>query len=128
MLVIYDSSSADNGTYSYMNLMKKYINDVVFLDISTVENIKRINLSTNLSSYIILKPMNKDLIDILNNKLYTEYHLVNLEKVSSLTITSEAILQEIPEDLKGKVVMLINQSETIGKSPFKGLIKRYEQL
>ena len=121
MLVIIDKEVKDKYRNQYLNLIKKEIEDVEVVDFreSTTLNLK------NYNSILVLEP-----IDEKFKSQMKDFFIIYPEKdiegsyTKKLTITAESILSVLPIDLKAKTIMIINQSEILGKPLAKELIDR----
>lgn len=121
MLVIIDKEVKDKYRNQYLNLIKKEIEGVEVIDFreSTTLNLK------NYKSILVLEP-----IDEKFKSQMKDFFIIYPEKdiegsyTKKLTITAESILSVLPIDLKAKTIMIINQSEILGKPLAKELIDR----
>lgn len=119
MLVIIDKEVKDKYRNQYLNLIKKEIEDVVVIDFREVANLKKYK------SILVLEP-----IDEKFKSKMKDFFIIYPEKdiegsyTKKLTITAESILSVLPIDLKAKTVMIINQSELLGKPLAKELIDK----
>lgn len=119
MLVIIDKEVKDKYRNQYLNLIKKEIEDVVVIDFREVANLK------NYKSILVLEPIDEKFKSEMKD-FFTVYPEKDIEGryTKKLTITAESILSVLPIDLKAKTVMIINQSEILGKPLAKELIDR----
>lgn len=121
MLVIIDKEANDKYRNQYLNLIKKEIENVEVVDF---RESKTLNLK-NYNSILVLEP-----IDEKFKSQMKDFFIIYPEKdiegsyTKKLTITAESILSVLPIDLKGKTIMIINQSEILGKPLAKELIDR----
>lgn len=119
MLVIIDKEVKDKYRNQYLNLIKKEIEDVEVLDFRESTALK------NYESILVLEP-----IDEKFKSQMKDFFIVYPEKdiegsyTKKLTITAESILSVLPINLKSKTVVIINQSEILGKPLAKELINR----
>lgn len=120
LIVIYDKDKRDRGRDSYIGAIKKRIPGVRVADVANLPEVGR-------SKLLILKPMNYGDYETL--KTFLKYNPGrDIEGLGSgkLTITAEAILETIwserGNDLRGKTVVIINQSDVLGRSLAKELI------
>ena len=117
--VVYDKSIEDKGRDSYLRAIKKYIPYAEFIDISNYKN----NIFGE--KLLILKPLNEWFYNVMVNFMRGCYPSVDVEGVATgrLTITAEAIIRVIgPVDKK--TVVIINQSNVLGRPLAKELIER----
>lgn len=121
MLVIIDKEVKDKYRNQYLNLIKKEIEDVEVVDFreSITLNLK------NYNSILVLEPINENFKSQMKD-FFTVYPEKDIEGsyTKKLTITAESILRVLPIDLKTKTIMIINQSEILGKPLAKELIDR----
>lgn len=120
LIVIYDKEKRDRGRDSYIRAIKKQIHGVRVSDVASLPEVGR-------SKLLILKPMNDGDYETL--KTFLKYNPDrDIEGIGSgkLTITAEAILETIwserGNDLRGKTVVIINQSDVMGGPLAKELI------
>ena len=121
LIVIYDKEKRDKGRDSYIGAIKKRIPGVRVADVANLPEVGR-------SKLLILKPMNYGDYETL--KTFLKYNPGrDIEGLGSgkLTITAEAILwtiySEQGNDLRGKTVVIINQSDVLGRPLAKELIE-----
>lgn len=124
LLVIYDSSIADKSRDSYLKGIKKTIPDVKTIDVKNRVHETKIDAD----KILVLNPLN-----YIKQQYF--YHLLiqNPEKdiegvaTGELTITANAITKTISNkancELRGKTVVIINQSSTVGIPLAKFLIE-----
>lgn len=121
MLVIIDKEVKDKYRNQYLNLIKKEIEDVEVVDFreSTTLNLK------NYNSILVLEPIEENFKSQMKD-FFTVYPEKDIEGsyTKKLTITAESILSVLPIDLKAKTIMIINQSDILGKPLAKELIDR----
>lgn len=122
LIVIYDKEKRDRGRDSYIMAIKNKIPGVRVADVANLPEVGR-------SKLLILKPMNDGDYETL--KTFLKYNPGrDIEGLGSgkLTITAEAILETIwserGNDLRGKTVVIINQSDVLGRPLAKELIER----
>lgn len=120
LIVIYDKEKRDRGRDAYIGAIKKQIPGVRVADVANLPEVGR-------SKLLILKPMNDGDYETL--KTFLKYNPGrDIEGLSSgkLTITAEAILETVwserGNDLRGKTVVIINQSDVLGRPLAKELI------
>lgn len=120
LIVIYDKEKRDRGRDSYIRAIKNKIPGVRVADVANLPEVRR-------SKLLILKPMNDGDYETL--KTFLKYNPGrDIEGIGSgkLTITAEAILwtiySEQGNDLRGKTVVIINQSDVLGRPLAKELI------
>lgn len=121
MLVIINKEVKDKYRNQYLSLIKKEIEDVEVVDFreSTTLNLK------NYKSILVLEPIDENFKSQMKD-FFTVYPEKDIEGsyTKKLTITAESILSVLPIDLKTKTIMIINQSEILGKPLAKELIDR----
>lgn len=122
LIVIYDKEKRDRGRDAYIRAIKKQIPGVRVADVANLPEVER-------SKLLVLKPMND--VDYETLKTFLKYNSGrDIEGLGSgkLTITAEAILETIwserGNDLRGKTVVIINQSDVLGRPLAKELIER----
>lgn len=117
LIVIYDKEERDRGRDSYIKAIKKQIPGVRVADVADLPEVRRNKL-------LILKPMNDGDYETL--KTFLKHNPGrDIEGIGSgkLTITAEAIIRVIgPVDKK--TVVIINQSDVLGRPLAKELIER----
>ena len=120
LIIIYDKEKRDRGRDSYIRAIKKQILGVRVADVANLPEVGR-------SKLLVLKPMNDGDYETL--KTFLKYNPGrDIEGIGSgkLTITAEAILETIwserGNDLRGKTVVIINQSDVLGRPLAKELI------
>lgn len=117
LIVIYDKEKKDRGRDAYIRAIKKQIPGVRVADVANLPEVRR-------SKLLILKPMNDGDYETL--KTFLKYNPGrDIEGIGSgkLTITAEAIIRVIgPVDKK--TVVIINQSDVLGRPLAKELIER----
>lgn len=117
LIVIYDKEKKDRGRDAYIREIKKQIPGVRVADVANLPEVRR-------SKLLILKPMNDGDYETL--KTFLKYNPGrDIEGIGSgkLTITAEAIIRVIgPVDKK--TVVIINQSDVLGRPLAKELIER----
>lgn len=117
LIVIYDKEKRDRGRDSYIRAIKKQIPGVRVADVANLPEVGR-------SKLLILKPMNDGDYETLKTFLKCNPGR-DIEGIGSgkLTITAEAIIRVIgPVDKK--TVVIINQSDVLGRPLAKELIER----
>lgn len=119
MLVIIDKEVKDKYRNQYLNLIKKEIEDVEVVDFRESTTLK------NYNSILVLEPIEEKFKSQMKD-FFTVYPEKDIEGsyTKKLTITAESILSVLPIDLKAKTIMIINQSEILGKPLAKELIDR----
>ncbi|WP_282925192.1 hypothetical protein [Peptoniphilus genitalis] len=120
LIVIYDKEKRDRGRDSYIRAIKNKIPGVRVADVANLPEVGR-------SKLLILKPMND--VDYETLKTFLKCNPGrDIEGIGSrkLTITAEAILwtiySERGNDLRGKTIVIINQSDVLGRPLAKELI------
>lgn len=120
LIVIYDKGKADLGRDKYIKTIKRQIPGAIVADIGELSD-------CTVSRMLVLKPMEEDDYRTFMEFLkYNPDHDVEGAASGKLTITAEAILwtiySEQGNDLKGKTVVIINQSDVLGQPLAKELI------
>lgn len=120
LIVIYDKEKRDRGRDSYIKAIKNRIPGVRVADVANLPEVRR-------NKILVLKPMNDGDYETL--KTFLKHNPGrDIEGIGSgkLTITAEAILETIwserGNDLRGKTVVIINQSDVLGGPLAKELI------
>lgn len=117
LIVIYDKEKRDKGRDAYIRAIKKQIPGVRVADVANLPEVRRNKL-------LVLKPMNDGDYETL--KTFLKHNPGrDIEGLGSgkLTITAEAIIRAIgPVDKK--TVVIINQSDVLGRPLAKELIER----
>lgn len=117
LIVIYDKEKRDRGRDSYIRAIKKQIPGARVADVADLPEVRRNKL-------LVLKPMNDGDYETLKTFLKCNPGR-DIEGIGSgkLTITAEAIIRVIgPVDKK--TVVIINQSDVLGRPLAKELIER----
>lgn len=117
LIVIYDKEKRDRGRDAYIGAIKKQISGVRVADVANLPEVGR-------SKLLILKPMNDGDYETL--KTFLKYNPGrDIEGIGSgkLTITAEAIIRVIGP-IDKKTVVIINQSDVLGRPLAKELIER----
>lgn len=119
-LVVYDKEIEDRGRDSYLKAIKKNIPEAIIADVDNLPD-------CTVRNVLALKPMADDTYKWIMELL--EANPINdIEGAASkrLTITAEAILETIwserGNDLRGKTVVIINQSDVLGRPLARELI------
>lgn len=120
LIVIYDKDIRVKGRDSYIKAIKKQIPDAVVADIGELPD-------CTASKMLVLKPMVEEEYEVFKTLLtFNPDHDIEGAASGKLTITAEAILwtiySEQGNDLKGKTVVIINQSDVLGRPLAKELI------
>lgn len=120
LIVVYDKEIEDKGRDSYIKAIKRQIPDAIIADIGELPD-------CTVSKMLVLKPMEDDDYRTLMEFLkYNPDHDIEGVGSGKLTITAEAILwtiySEQGNDLRGKTVVIINQSDVLGRPLAKELI------
>lgn len=121
LIVIYDKEERDTGRDSYIRAIKKAIPEAEIYDKYEPGS------KEEYDKVLILKPMKEDYYKALSMVL-EKMPWLDVEGAASgkLTITAEAILETIwsekGNDLKGKTVVILNQSDVLGRPLAKELI------
>ena len=121
LLVVYDKNIKDKSRDSYLKVIKKEIPSAMFADINEY------NVVEDPSKALFLKPLDekttKNAEKLLKN--CPDYDIEGA-CTGKLTITAEAILRALWSKqgcgLKGKTIVIINQSDVLGKPLAKKLI------
>lgn len=126
LLVVYDKDEKDKGRDSYIKLIKREIPSAEILDL---EGLKENEQDKEYERILILKPMKDEYYKPLTT-LFEMMPYLDIEGqfTNKLTITAEAILwtiySEEGNELKGKTVVINNQSDVLGKALAKELINQ----
>lgn len=120
LIVIYDKDIRDKGRDSYIKAIKKQIPDAIVADIGELPD-------CSASKMLVLKPMVEEEYEVFKTFLtFNPDHDIEGAASGKLTITAEAILWTIYSEqgnvLKGKTVVIINQSDVLGGPLAKELI------
>lgn len=120
LIVIYDKERPDLGRDKYIKAIKRQIPSAIVASIGELPD-------CTVSKMLVLKPMNDGDYETLKTFLkYNPDHDVEGVANGKLTITAEAILETIwserGNDLSGKTVVIINQSDVLGRPLAKELI------
>lgn len=117
LIVIYDEQEKDERRDSYIKGIKKQIPDAI---ISPLGNM----VAGAYDKCLVLKPMEQEIYDSFSEFLKNNSRF-DIEGIHTgeLTITAEAILKSIGK-VKNKTVIIINQSNILGKPLAKELIER----
>lgn len=120
LIVIYDKDIRDKGRDSYIKAIKKQIPDAIVADIGELPD-------CSASKMLVLKPMVEEEYEVFKSFLtFNPDHDIEGAASGKLTITAEAILwtiySEQGNDLRGKTVVIINQSDVLGRPLAKELI------
>lgn len=117
LIVIYDEQEKDKGRDNYIKGIKKQIPDAIISPVGDM-------VEGTYDKCLVLKPMDQEIYD--NFSEFLKHNLIfDIEGVHTgeLTITAEAILKSIGK-VENKTVMIINQSNILGKPLAKELIER----
>lgn len=120
LIVIYDKEIEDKGRDSYIKAIKRQIPDAIVADIGELPD-------CTTSKMLVLKPMVEEEYEVFKTFLtFNPDHDVEGAASGKFTITAEAILETIwseqGNDLRGKTVVIINQSDVLGRPLAKELI------
>lgn len=124
LLVAYDSSKKDEGRDIYLETIQQRIPDVKLVDVkdNMVEAI-----SANYYA-LVLKPMSEDkykYFEYLHSKVIPEFDIEGVFN-GNLTLTAEAVeraaLKRLDNNIRSKTIVIINQSEILGKPLAKRFI------
>lgn len=117
LIVIYDEQEKDEGRDSYIKGIKKQIPDAIISPIGDM-------VDGTYDKCLVLKPMDPEIYDSFREFLKNN-PIFDIEGIHTgeLTITAEAILKTIGK-VENKTVMIINQSNILGKPLAKELIER----
>lgn len=117
--VIYDKNIEDKGRDSYLRAIKKHIPYAEFIDMNIYKN------QIPGEKLLLVKPLNEFYYKSMIKIMRAFYPPADVEGVATgrLTITAEAIIRVIgPVDKK--TVVIINQSDVLGRPLAKELIER----
>lgn len=115
-LVVYDKEIEDRGRDSYLKAIKKNIPESIIADVDNLPD-------CTVRNVLALKPMADDTYKWIMELL--EANPINdIEGAASkrLTITAEAVLRAIGDAYR-KTIVIINQSEILGKSLARELLE-----
>ena len=117
LIVIYDEQEKDEGRDSYIKGIKKQIPDAIISSLGDM-------VEGAYDKCLVLKPMDPEIYDSFSEFLKNNSRF-DIEGIHTgdLTITAEAILKTIGK-VENKTVMIINQSNILGKPLAKELIER----
>lgn len=117
LIVIYDEQEKDEGRDSYIKGIKKQIPDAIISPLGDM-------VEGAYDKCLVLKPMDQEIYDSFSEFLKNN-PIFDIEGVHTgeLTITAEAILKSIGK-VENKTIIIINQSNTLGKPLAKALIER----
>lgn len=120
LVVIYDKDIRDKGRDSYIKAIKEQIPDAVVADIGELPD-------CSASKMLVLKPIVEEEYEVFKTFLtFNPDHDIEGAASGKLTITADAILwtiySEQGNDLRGKTVVIINQSDILGGPLAKELI------
>lgn len=117
LIVIYDEQEKDEGRDSYIKGIKKQIPDAIISPLGDM-------VEGAYDKCLVLKPMDPEIYDNFSEFLKNNSRF-DIEGIHTgdLTITAEAILKTIGK-VENKTVMIINQSNILGKPLAKELIER----
>lgn len=117
LIVIYDEQEKDEGRDSYIKGIKKQIPDAIISPLGDM-------VEGAYDKCLVLKPMDPEIYDSFSEFLKNNSRF-DIEGIHTgdLTITTEAILKTIGK-VENKTVMIINQSNILGKPLAKELIER----
>lgn len=118
LLVVYDDEIKDRGRDRYLKAIKREIPNAMFADIN------KYNVVEDPSKVLFLKPLDEKITKNAE-KLLKNCPDYDIEGACTgkLTITAEAILRVIGE-VENKTVVILNQSDVLGKPLAKELINR----
>lgn len=126
LLVFYDSDLKDKWRDSYIKAISSKIKNVKLLDCCVGKTVEQ-KVNSDIHRVLILEPFDPKLKDQLKT-MFVKYPQLDIEGVytGGLTITAEAILDTIwseqGRDLRDKTILIVNQSDILGKPLAKRLI------
>lgn len=126
LLVFYDSDLKDKWRDSYLKAISSKIKNVKFLDCCVGKTVEE-KVNADIHRVLILEPFDPKLKDQLKT-MFIKYPQLDIEGVYTdrLTITADAILDTIwieqGRDLRDKTILIVNQSDILGKPLAKRLI------
>lgn len=117
LIVIYDEQEKDESRDSYIKGIKKQIPDAIISPIGDM-------VDGTYDKCLVLKPMDQEIYDNFSEFLKNN-PIFDIEGIHTgdPTITAEAILKSIGK-VENKTVIIINQSNILGKPLAKELIER----
>ncbi|WP_455257706.1 hypothetical protein [Peptoniphilus asaccharolyticus] len=125
LICIYDSKLATKDTHSFMKAIQKGVEDVEFLDVNN-PNIDWISYETPFTKTLALKPMESEYkgktISNLQNMALNFLIETSIDNQETPLVV-EAILRTLG-DVKGKDIVVINQSENLGIPLVAELMRR----
>lgn len=126
LIVYIDSDKEDKGRDSYLKAISSKIKNVKFLDCCVGKTVEQ-KVNSDIHRVLILEPFDPKLKNELKT-MFVKYPQLDIEGVytGGLTITAEAILDTIRSeqgsDLRDKTILIVNQSDILGKPLAKRLI------
>lgn len=126
LLVFYNSDFKDKWRDSYLKAISSKIQNIKLLDYCKGKKVNE-KVNSNIHRVLILEPFDPKLKDELKT-MFIKYPQLDIEGVytNRLTITAEAVLDTIRSeqgsDLRDKTIMIVNQSDILGKPLAKKLI------
>lgn len=123
LLVFYDSEIEDKWRDSYLKAISSNIPDSEFFAVKTGKKINE-KLNTKNDKLLLVEPLTEgvknQLLAYIEEKPKLDIEGAYTDK---LTITAEAVLKVL-KNVKGKEIVILNQSKVLGKSLAIELIKR----
>lgn len=126
LLILYNSDFKDKWRDSYLKAISSKIDNIKLLDCCKGKKVNE-KVKADFDRVLILEPFDKFLKEKLKT-MFKDYPQLDIEGVytGKLTITAEAILETIwseqGNDLRGKTILIVNQSDILGKPLAKELI------
>lgn len=124
LLVIYDKHEKDQARDSYLSLIKR---EIPSAEIVCLEELKENKQEKECERVLILKPMlEENYLPLTMTLMQMPYLDIEGQFTNKLTITAEAIIRTIKDqvqDLRGKTIAIINQSDLLGIPLAKELIE-----
>ncbi|WP_019132673.1 hypothetical protein [Peptoniphilus obesi] len=116
LLVLYDKDIEDKDRDLYLKSIEKNITNASIYDVDDIPNLIADKL-------LLLKPMENDIYNKLSQLLkYNPKLDIEGSHSGGLSITAEAVLKKL-KDIKGKTIVILNQSNILGKSLASELVK-----
>ena len=123
LLVFYDSEIEDKWRDSYLKAISSNIPDVEFFEVRTGKIINE-KLNTEKDRLLLVEPLTEGVKNQLLAYIEEKPELdIEGAYTDKLTITAEAVLKVL-KNIKGKEIVILNQSKVLGKSLAIELIKQ----
>ncbi|MET3616744.1 hypothetical protein ABID14_000364 [Peptoniphilus olsenii] len=131
LVVVYDSLIKDKQRDIYLNKIKKEITNLKIIDLRQKREIPQFNKTKD--KILLLKPLGYKHARRFNYDLLADNKQVDIEGAYSnqLSITAEAIIKTLEYELFNldkKIIMVINQSKTVGQSLVLELMRKHSNV